>query len=160
MIEKIERHIFISAFESPLRVKPSNYPEPFRSQMVKREKRPLGDLFGLKNFGINLTRLFPGGMSSLMHQHSKQDELIYILDGRPTLATDEGEFELLPGMCAGFPAQGVAHHLVNRTSEDVIYLEIGDRSAEDSAVYPNDDLTAVLEESGSWTFLHKNGTPY
>ena len=47
----------------PPRVKPSNYPEPFFSRMSKREKRPLGDLFGLKNFGVNLTRLAPGGES-------------------------------------------------------------------------------------------------
>jgi uncharacterized cupin superfamily protein len=41
--------------------------------MSKREKRQLGDQFGLKNFGVNLTRLFPGGESALLHRHSKQD---------------------------------------------------------------------------------------
>lgn len=53
--------------------------------MGKREKRPLGDLFGLKNFGVNLTKLAPDSESSPCYRHSKQDEFIFILEGEPTL---------------------------------------------------------------------------
>jgi uncharacterized cupin superfamily protein len=49
--------------------------------MKAREKRPLGDLFGLTNFGVNLTRIRPGGESALLHCHSKQDEFVYLLEG-------------------------------------------------------------------------------
>ena len=98
--------IAVRADEVAPRVKPSNYPEPFFSRMSRREKRQLGDVFGLKNFGVNLTRLAPGGESALLHRHSKQDEFVYILQGRPTLVTDSGEVELSPGMCAGFPGPG------------------------------------------------------
>lgn len=149
----------IEAASAPLRAKPSNYPEPFFSRMLRREKRPLGDLFGLKNFGVNLTTLKPGGESALLHRHSRQDELIYILEGEPTLVTDKGEVALRPGMCAGFPAGGVAHHLVNRTKRDVVYLEIGDRSPGDEGSYPNDDIKAVLVD-GKWAFARKDGTAY
>ncbi|MDZ4366647.1 MAG: cupin domain-containing protein [Afipia sp.] len=142
------------------RIKPSNYPEPFFSRMLKREKRQLGDQFGLKNFGVNLTKLFPGGESALLHRHSKQDEFVYILEGRPTLVTNEAEIELSPGMCAGFPAAGRAHHLVNRTEQDVIYIEIGDRSAGDEGSYPADDIEAKMAAPGQWIFTHKDGTPY
>src|SRR6478752_3176288 len=119
--------IAVAAASVQPRIRPSNYPEPFFSRMLKREKRPLGDLFGLKNFGVNLTTLKPGGESALLHVHSKQDELVYILEGEPTLVTDQGEVILRPGQCAGFPAAGIAHQLVNRTERDVVYLEIGDR---------------------------------
>jgi uncharacterized cupin superfamily protein len=138
----------IVAENLPLRTKPSNYPEPFFSRMGKREKRPLGDIFGLKNFGVNLTRLLPGGESALLHRHSKQDEFIYILEGTPTLVTDTGEIDMEPGMCAGFPATGIAHHLVNRTTRDVVYLEIGDRTPGDEGSYPSDDLKASLGPDG------------
>lgn len=142
------------------RIKPSNYPEPFASRMAGREKRTLGDLFGLSNFGVNLTRLLPGACSALRHAHSKQDEFIYILHGHPVLLTDAGETQLSPGMCAGFKAgTGDGHHLVNRTSEEVSYLEVGDRSTGDSAAYPDDDLQAALVE-GKWQFAHKDGSPY
>lgn len=152
--------IAIHAAEAPPRTRPSNYPEPFASRMAGREKQPLGDLFGLTNFGVNLTCLAPNAISSLRHAHSKQDELIYILQGRPTLHTDEGRTPLAPGMCAGFKAgTGNGHHLINETAEDVVYLEIGDRTPGDEGSYPDDDLKAMLVE-GKWKFVHKNGTPY
>jgi uncharacterized cupin superfamily protein len=152
--------IALEAASAPLRTKPSNYPEPFFSRMAKREKRPLGDLFGLKNFGINLTRLKPGGESALLHRHSKQDEFVYILEGDPTLVTDRGEVALAPGMCAGFAAGGIAHQLVNRTDSDVVYLEFGDRTPGDDGAYPADDLKAALGPEGTWQFTHKDGRPY
>ena len=148
------------AADAPLRSKPSNYPEPFFSRMLKREKRPLGDVFGLNNFGVNLTTLMPGGESALMHRHSKQDEFIYIVQGFPTLVSETGEVELKPGMCAGFPANGEAHHLVNKTDKDAVYLEIGDRTPGDQGAYPQDDLKAELGSDGTWHFLHKDGRPY
>lgn len=150
----------ILAASAPPRTKPSNYPEPFFSRMAKREKRPLGDLFGLKSFGVNLTRLAPGGESALLHRHSRQDELVYVLEGEPTLVTDTGEQVLKPGMCAGFPARGIAHQLVNRTDRDVLFLEIGDRTPGDEGSYPRDDLQAVLGADGQWSFRHKDGRPY
>ena len=81
----------IAAVAAPPRTKPTNYPEPFASRMAGREKRPLGDLFGLTNFGANLTRLAPGAVSALRHAHSRQDEFVYVLAGQPTLVTDAGE---------------------------------------------------------------------
>ncbi len=142
------------------RTKPSNYPEPFYSRMKGREKRQLGDAFGINNFGVNLTRLSPGGESALLHRHSKQDEFIYILEGTPTLVTDNEEVVMQPGDCAGFPAQGAAHQLVNRTETDILYLEVGDRVAGDEGSYPKDDLKAMLGPDGQWHFTHKDGSPY
>jgi uncharacterized cupin superfamily protein len=154
------RPIAIVAADVPPRTKPSIYPEPFASRMAGRVKRQLGDLFGLNNFGVNLTSLAPNAVSALRHAHSKQDELIYILRGHPTLHTDEGKIQLSPGMCAGFPAgTGNASNLVNETDDEVVYLEIGDRSSGDEVVYPDDDLKAVLAD-GSWQFTHKDGSPY
>lgn len=152
--------VALVAGEAPARTKPSNYPEPFASRMAGREKRPLGDLFGLVNFGVNLTKLAPNAASSLRHAHTKQDEFIYILQGHPTPHTDEGFTALSPGMCAGFKAgTGNGHRLVNETSEDVVYLEVGDRTAGDEGSYPDDDLKALLVE-GKWKFVHKDGAPY
>jgi len=142
------------------RTKPSNYPEPFASQMAGREKRQLGDVFGLGNFGVNLTRLAPGSVSALRHSHTRQDEFIYILEGTPTLITEAGETLLSPGMCAGFKAgEGGGHQLVNRSNAVVVYLEVGDRSAGDTAFYPDDDIEA-WHDGDSWRFRHKNGEPY
>lgn len=155
-----ERPPAVRALDVAPRAKPSTYPEPFFSRMAGREKRQLGDLFGLGNFGVNLTRLAPGGESALLHRHTRQDEFVYILEGSPTLVTEEGETLLAPGMCAGFPAGGSAHQLVNRTATDVLYLEVGDRTPGDAASYPHDDIQANLGPDGQWLFTHKNGSPY
>jgi len=153
--------IAIVAAEAAPRAKATNYPEPFASRMRGREKRPLGDVFGLANFGVNLTRLAPGSVSALRHAHSRQDEFVYILAGHPTLVTDAGETVLAPGMCAGFKAgTGDGHHLVNRGTEEVVYLEVGDRAAGDQGTYPDDDLQAALGPDGKWRFTRKDGTPY
>jgi len=126
-----------------------------------REKRVLGDIFGLTNFGVNLTRLAPGGQSALRHAHGKQDEFVYILEGEATLVTDSGETLLKAGMCAGFKAAtGDAHHLLNSGSRDVVFLEVGDRSAGDSVSYPDDDVMAVYGPDGKWQYTRKDGTPY
>ncbi len=157
-----DTHAPVSALASQVRPreKKTNYPERFAHKVEKREKRKLGDLFGLENIGINLTTLKPGGMSALRHAHSAQDEFIYVLEGHPILFTDKGGTELGPGMCAGFKAgTGDAHHLINRTTEDVVYLEIGDRAVGDEVTYPDDDIKAELVD-GEWVFTHKDGTPY
>jgi|SRR5581483_612263 uncharacterized cupin superfamily protein len=93
-----KRPVAIRAADAPARAKPSAYPEPFAARMAGREKRPLGDLFGLSNFGVNLTRLAPKAASALRHAHTRQDEFIYVVEGRPTLHTDEGRTVLAPGM--------------------------------------------------------------
>ena len=152
--------IAVNATEAPARTRPSVYPGPFASRMAGREKRPLGDLFGLTNFGVNLTRLAPNAVSALRHAHTKQDEFVYILQGRPILHTDEGRTQLCPGMCAGFKAgTGNGHRLVNETTEEVVYLEIGDRTPGDEGSYPDDDLKASMVD-GKWKFVHKDGSPY
>ena len=152
--------VAVLASDAPARVKPSSYPDTFARRMAGREKRPLGDWFGLTNFGVNLTRLAPNAVSALRHAHTKQDEFIYILQGTPVLHTDEGLTRLSPGMCAGFKAgSGNAHCLINPSNEDVVYLEVGDRTAGDEGIYPDDDLKALLVE-GKWQFVHKDGTKY
>jgi uncharacterized cupin superfamily protein len=152
--------VALVASETPPRARLTTYPDHLAQAFSKRTKHPLGDLFGLRNFGVNLTRIAPGGISSFRHAHTKQDEFIYILEGRPTLITDHGRTPLAPGMCAGFAAgTGDAHHLVNETQEDVLYLEMGDRTPGDAASYPDDDLSVKLVD-GAWHFARKDGSPF
>lgn len=128
--------------------------------MAARVKRPLAELFGITNFGVNITVIAPGAVSALRHAHSRQDEFVYVVSGTLILHTDEGETELTSGMCAGFSAgSGNAHRLLNKSKKDAVYLEIGDRTPGDSVTYPDEDLVAQLNE-GSWIFKHKNGQRY
>jgi uncharacterized cupin superfamily protein len=138
----------------------TNYPAPFDRVVHGRERRRLGNAAGLDQFGVNLTTLRPGASSALRHWHEKEDELIYMLEGEVVLVEDGGETVLRVGDAAGFKANSRdGHHLINRTTRNAVYLEIGTRSPDERVEYPDVDLIAVRDEKGM-RFTRKNGDPY
>ena len=137
------------------------YPAELASCVAGRTKRKLANVFGLSNFGVNLTDLDPGAVSALYHHHATQDEFVYVVEGIATVVVGEQEFELAAGECIGFPAgTGLGHQVINRSEATVSYLEIGDRSPDDAVEYPNDDIRAAADPNGAWVFTRKNGEPY
>ncbi len=138
------------------------YPAPYDTALTGRFRRVLGDALGLTQFGVNMGRLEPGAASSLRHWHTGEDEFVFILEGTPTLITDDGERVLGPGLAAGFPAHSEnGHRLENRSDAPVLYLEVGTRAVRDEVTYPDADLLLIKEDSGAKrTFRHKDGTPY
>jgi uncharacterized cupin superfamily protein len=117
------------------------YPEPYKSRCMPREKRALGDVFGITKFGVNLTTLAPGKESSMRHWHTREDEFVYVVEGEVVLVTDDGEQVLTAGMCAGFPAGvRVGHQLVNRSDRPARYFEISNRDEADEAEYTDPDV--------------------
>ncbi|HEV8017671.1 MAG TPA: cupin domain-containing protein [Steroidobacteraceae bacterium] len=135
----------------------SGYPEPYRSRVMPRHKRRLGDAFGLTRIGINHTTLPPGKESSMRHWHTLEDEFVYVLEGEVVLRTAAGEQLLRAGMCAGFPA-GIedGHQLINRGDREAVYLEISNRDGADSAYYPDPDVDLMF--SGG-KMRRRDGTP-
>ncbi|HEX5340469.1 MAG TPA: cupin domain-containing protein [Gammaproteobacteria bacterium] len=140
----------------------SGYPEPFRSRVVPREKRALGNAFGMDKIGVNLTRLPPGVESSMRHWHEHEDELIYVLEGELVLRTDMGEERLTAGMFVGFKAGNTnAHQFFNPGLETAVYLEISNRVPQGDRVhYADVDLLYGLNAQGHPVYTHKDGTPY
>jgi uncharacterized cupin superfamily protein len=140
----------------PLR-KGSGYPSPFDSPCATRTRRRLGDAGGLKDFGVNLMTLPPGGWSSQRHWHSHEDELVYVLEGEVTLVEDQGRTVLRAGECAAFPkGTGNGHHLINESTVVAVYLEVGSRHPDDLTTYSDIDMSA----NSDGRFVRKNGTPY
>ena len=134
------------------------YPPPFDEPCRARRRTKLGDAAGLTQFGVNLCTLPPGAWSSQRHWHTHEDELIHVVKGEVTLVTDGGEEILRAGDSAGFKAGDPnGHCFQNRSSEDVILLEIGTRIPEDAARYSDIDMITVAGKSG---YAHRDGTPY
>jgi len=139
----------------------SNYPAEFQKVVSGREKRPLGNAGGLTQFGVNLTTLKPGAASSLRHWHVQEDEFVYVVDGELTLVENDGETVLKTGDAAGFKANVAnGHQLINRSSRDATYLEIGTRSKGEIAHYTDVDLALAYDADGKMIFTHKSGQPY
>jgi uncharacterized cupin superfamily protein len=138
----------------------TGYPPPFDRVVYGRERRRLGNAAGLDQFGVNLTTLRPGAASALRHWHESEDEFVYMLEGEVVLIEDGSETVLKAGDAAAFKANsGNGHHLVNRTTNDAVYLEIGTRAKRERVQYPDVDLVAVRDDNGM-RFTHKNGDPY
>lgn len=134
-------------------------PEPFKTCNQQRYNRRLGDFAGLTNYGVNLTRIVPGGQSSYLHAHSRQDEFVYVLEGEVVVETGAGAQTIGAGMCAGFPAgTGDAHRFVNKSDRDVLLLVVGDRSPGDVLTYPDIDLHGEMAADGRYRFTRKDGT--
>jgi len=139
----------------------TDYPKAFVENVQAREKRVIGDVLGLSQFGVNVVRLEPGVMSAQRHWHTHEDEFIMVLEGELVLITNDGEQILGASMAAGFPAGAEdGHHLINRTDEDAVYLEVGSRNeTNDDVDYPDIDLLRRRED-GRKAYFHKDNTPY
>ena len=136
----------------------SGYPKPFDAPCSERTRRRLGEAGGLRDFGVNLMTLPPGGWSSQRHWHSDEDEFVYLLEGEVTLVEDGGETLMCAGDCAAFPkGTGNGHHLINRSSAIAVYLEVGSRNPNDLTTCSDIDL---MSSNADCRFVHKDGAPY
>ena len=137
----------------------STYPGRLAEQVAGRSFQRLGDAGGLTQFGANLVRLEPGGLSSLRHYHMTQDEFVMVAQGVCTLIDEDGEHQMHPGDCAAFPAgEPNGHHLVNRTDAPTVFLVIGTRTPGETAIYADLDMMVTTDGAGS-RFTHKDGSP-
>lgn len=136
----------------------TGYPPPNDTPCLDRKRWQLGEAAGLTQFGVNLLRLGPGVWSSQRHNHSHEDEFVMVLSGEVVLIEDAGETVLKIGDCAGFKAGDPnAHHLVNRSGEDAVVLEVGSRDERDGSDYPDIDM---MIRGGDDHYSHRDGTPY
>ncbi|MGE0625691.1 MAG: cupin domain-containing protein [Pseudomonadales bacterium] len=135
----------------------SGYPPPYDAPCAARTRRRLGDAGGLRDFGVNLMTLPPGGWSSQRHWHSHEDEFVYVLEGELVLIEDGGETVLRGGDCAAFPkGTGDGHHLVNRFDVTAVHLEVGSRHPDDLTTCSDVDMMSANSDG---RFLRKDGSP-
>jgi uncharacterized cupin superfamily protein len=135
----------------------SGYPPPFDGPCAERTRRRLGDAGKLRDFGVNLMTLPPGGWSSQRHWHSHEDEFVYVLEGELKLVEDDTEVIVRAGECAAFPkGTGVGHHFINEASTTAVYLEIGSRHPEDLTTCSDIDM---MSANADGRFVRKDGSP-
>lgn len=138
--------------------KGAGYPSPYDEPCAARTRRRLGNAGGIRDFGVNLMTLPPGGWSSQRHWHSHEDEFIYLLEGELVLVENDGETALRAGDCAAFPKDtGNGHHLINRSSTMAVYLEVGSRNPDDLTTCSDIDMKS---SNADGRFVHKDGRPY
>ena len=108
---------------------------------------------GAQAVGVNRDRLPPGCLTSPLHWHGRNEELVLVLSGRPTLRQwrgrraefgrpgfadpEEERVVLEPGDLVHWPpADPVAHQLRNEGDQDALLLVVGDEQPDDVCVMP------------------------
>lgn len=80
------------------------------------------------------------------HHHLAEEELLLVLDGRPSLRTPDGWRELAEGEVVAFPrGEAGAHQLVNRTQQTVRFLSISTSGEPDIVIYPDSGKLGAFE---------------
>ena len=123
----------------------TGYPPEYAGQVAGRWYRRLAPAAGIADFGASHVVLKPGAWSSQRHWHEGEDELVILLSGEAVLIDDMGETPMRAGDIAAFPKNdGNGHVLVNRSTEDCIYVAIGQPAASDCH-YPDIDMHLFAE---------------
>jgi uncharacterized cupin superfamily protein len=99
---------------------------------------------GGEHLAGNLAELEPGQHSSPYHWEAGREEWLFVLTGRPSVRTPEGERELRSGDIVCFPRgpEG-AHKVTNRSDEPARIIIVSDRTTPNAVVYPDSDKIAV-----------------
>ena len=112
---------------------------PFRSRAMR-----VAHHAGSEELGATLFEIDPGGAVSPYHIHHGNEELLIVINGRPTLRAPGGERELEPGEAVLFPrGQEGAHTLLNRTEEPVRCLFVSTLLQPEVVEYPDSGKLGV-----------------
>src|SRR5919199_2680797 len=81
-----------------------------------RLRARLGRQVGSQGIGLSLFEVPPGEAAYPYHLHLAEEEIVVLLEGRPSLRTPDGWSELEQGDVVGFrTGEAGAHQIVNRT---------------------------------------------
>jgi uncharacterized cupin superfamily protein len=98
----------------------------------------LGGQAGAEKLGASLYEIPPGQATFPYHAHSANEEMLIVLDGRPSLRTPAGWRELEPGEVVAFlTGEEGAHQLANRSDRPARALVVSTMIAPEVNLYPD-----------------------
>ena len=104
----------------------------------------LGAAAGAQRLGATVYVLGPGETPFPYHFHRANEELLVVLEGRPSLRTPEGERELAEGSVVAFregPAGG--HQVINRSDQPTRYVMFSTKRLPEFIEYPDSGKVGV-----------------
>jgi uncharacterized cupin superfamily protein len=115
----------------------------------------VGYELGSERIGASVWKLPPGEAAYPYHFHYADEELVFVLRGRPTLRTPEGTRQLEPGEAVHFPlGEAGAHQIANPTDAAVRFLAVSTSGAPDVVVYPDSNKISASERLPEGGGLH------
>jgi uncharacterized cupin superfamily protein len=110
-----------------------------------RKRARLGRQAGSKKTGLSMFEVPPGEAAYPYHLHLAEEEIIVVLEGRPSLRTPDGWREMEEGEVAAFPTgEEGAHQIVNRSAAVVRFLAFSNQQP-DVVIYPDSGKVGAFE---------------
>jgi uncharacterized cupin superfamily protein len=137
------------------------FDEPREHEGFRALRARLSRQAGAERLGLSLWERAPGQAAYPYHYHLAEEELLLVLDGRPSLRTRGGWCEVPEGELVSFPrGERGGHQLVNRTEETVRFLAISTSGEPDVVMYPDSGKLGAFErlpEGGGLRALFRVG---
>src|SRR3954447_16120034 len=111
--------------------------EPWDEVDDEARRRWFGHPFAADKLGASLIELLPKAPDGPLHMHYGVEEMFFVLSGRPTVRTPEGEEQLAPGDVVYFPeGRAGLHTFGNPRGERARMLGVSTKRFPDVVAYP------------------------
>jgi uncharacterized cupin superfamily protein len=106
----------------------------------------IGRQAGAERLGVSLWEVEPGQAAYPYHAHLTEEELVIVLEGRPSLRTAEGWRDVAQGEVVSFlRGEAGAHQIVNRTEAPVRFLAFSSSGEPDVVLQPDSGKIGAFE---------------
>jgi uncharacterized cupin superfamily protein len=123
-----------------------NFDEPREHPGFRALRARVSRQAGSERLGLSLWEVPPGEAAYPYHFHHAEEELVVVLEGRPSLRTPDGWRELAAGEVIAFlRGEGGGHQLVNRTERQVRFLAFSTSGEPDVVIYPDSGKLGAFE---------------
>jgi uncharacterized cupin superfamily protein len=128
-------------------------PEGYRAGAAR-----FGPRIGARRLGGTVYELPPGQSICPYHWEAGDEELLIVLEGRPSVRHPDGEEELAPGDTVCFvEGPAGAHQVNNRSEETARVLMLSTMRMPAVAVYPDSDKVGMFNEDPKLWLLFRRG---
>jgi uncharacterized cupin superfamily protein len=115
--------------------------EGFRANRAR-----LGRQAGAQRLGLSLWEVPPGQAAYPYHAHLTEEEIVVVIEGRPSLRTASGWREMETGEVVVFErGESGAHQIVNRTDGPVRFLAASTGGEPDIVIQPDSGKVGAFE---------------
>lgn len=115
-----------------------NFDEESNRPGFEWRRARLGRQAGGERLGASIYELPPGQATFPYHAHFANEEMLIVIQGRPSLRTEKGWRDLSPGEVVSFQVgRGGAHQIVNRSNEPARVLIASQMRAPELSFYPD-----------------------
>jgi uncharacterized cupin superfamily protein len=127
-------------------IKHANYQDREAPAGFRARRARIGYELGSELIGASLWQLPPGEAAYPYHFHYSDEEIVIVLEGRPSLRTPQGTRTMEEGEAVRFAlGEEGAHQLSNPTGEPVTFLAISSHDRPDIVVYPDSEKIGASE---------------